>query len=435
MTALRRHGRSLRAQLVANALVGVALPVALTGGLALFGFTYQLDILEASFERSRDTLTNEVARTDLMGRADDTAYRIDMFFDSRIAEAKAWAASKAVVDAARAAHIKHAVEGLTGLPVREVERRFRERKSLGRWSEAQSYLRQQVASSPYFAEIFFTDRNGFNVAMTKPTSDFVQSDEGWWQSAWTQGASVGEVRYDDSAGVWSVDISIRIDRPDRNEPVGVMKTVLAVEPVQTIADRVVRHVPGGLVRVATRSGALIAETGSGHDPQRIMNDEVKLTGEDEPALRAGFGAEGSGFAVDGDWLTGYARTGGNDTHPAASGPDWIVFVQKPVAAVHGPIAALRGIDDALRKCRVMLAAAFGAMVVLCASLAVALSAAAARRYGSALAAVSETAERLARGDPASPPIIENPEEIARVNDAVRDLGGLCNRIPQPGRAG
>ena len=439
MTRPRRRRRSLRAQLVANALVGVALPVAFTGGLALFLFTYHLDIIEAGFERSRTALTHEIARTDLMARADDTARQIDAFFVNRIAEAKTWAAAGAVVDAARAADTRHEGEGLTELPILEVEQRFQERKSLGLWTKAQSYLRQQVAASPYFAEIFFTDRNGFNVAMTNPTSDFVQSDEGWWQSAWTHGASVGEVEYDDSAGVWSVDISIRIDRPDGKEPVGVMKTVLAIEPVQEIADRVSQNLHGGRVTVATERGALIAETASGHDQQRIMSDAVNLKEQGDPALSAGFGGERSGFTVDRGWLTGYTRTGGRETYASAAGRfagfDWIVFVRKPVAAIQGPIAALRGIDGALRGWRVLLALALGAMVVLCASLAIALSASAARRYASALGAVSEMAERLARGDPANAPFIEEPEEIARVNDAVRDLGALCSRIPRPGQAG
>lgn len=435
MISPRRRGSGLRTQLVSNALVGIVLPATLAGGVSLFLLTYHLDIIEASFDRSREVLTNEIARTELIGRANDTARRIDTFLIGRIAEAKAWASAGIVVDAARTAHGRHEAEGLIDAPVQEIERRFRAQKSLGLWSRADSYLRQQVAGSPYFAEIFFTDRNGFNVAMTNATSDFVQSDESWWKSAWLHGSSVGDVAYDESAGVWSVDISIRIDGPDGNAPLGVMKTVLAIEPLQKIADEAARNVPGGLVNVATGRGSLIAETGSGHDPQRIMSEEVNLRERSEPSLRASFDAEPAGFSVDGIWLTSYARTGGNETYASTigrfAGFDWIVIVQKPVAAIHEPIAALRGIDEALRDWRLVLALAFGATIILCASLAIVLSAGAARRYASALDAVSEMAERSARGQPVRLPIIEDPKEIVRVNDAVQGLVRLCNRVSPP----
>ena len=74
------------------------------------------------------------------------------------------------------------------MSVPQLERRFRERKSLGLRARAESHMRQQVAASPNFAAIFFTDRNGLKVAMTNPTSDFVQFGEecgrtpGAWRS-------------------------------------------------------------------------------------------------------------------------------------------------------------------------------------------------------------------------------------------------------------
>ena len=194
------------------------------------------------------------------------------------------------MEAARSAHGRHVAEGLTEAPIEAVEARFRIQKSLGSAPQADTYLRQQIAASPYFAEVFFTDRNGYNVALTNPTSDFVQSDEGWWQSAWSRGLSVGEIEYDDSAGVWSTDISLRIADPDSEQPLGVMKTVLAIEPVQRVADRTAQTIAGGRVQVATGRGVLIAETSSGHARERIMNPEIDLQAQGEPSVRAAFGA-------------------------------------------------------------------------------------------------------------------------------------------------
>lgn len=432
MTSLRRGSGSLRLHLVSNALMGVALPIALTGGLTFFLLSYHLDIIETSFARSRDALTNDIARTDLVGRASSVARQIDTFLLSRIMEAKSWASAGVVVDAAASAQRKHADDGLTGISIDEVENRFRVRKSLGLSPEADLYLRQQVAASPYFAEIFFTDSNGFNVALTNPTSDFVQSDESWWQKAWSHGISVGEVEYDDSAGVWSIDISVRIDRPGASKPLGVMKTVLAIEPVQEISDRAAQNTQGGRIQVATGAGALIAETSSGHARERIMSPDVNIKEQGEASVRESFGAEQNGFAIDDNWLMGYSRTGGRETYASAAsrfaGFDWIVILQKPIAAIQEPITALRGIESALQDWRLILSLCLGAMLMLSGLFAGTLAVGTARRYVGALNAVRDMAERSAHGETVRPAAIERPEEMVRLNEAVYRLSQMFTRV-------
>ena len=423
---------NLPTQLVSLALLSVALPVMVTGVLTFFFLTYHLDVIETNFVRSREAITNDIARTDLMAKASNTALQIDTFLLERIMEASAWASAGVVIDAALAAHGRHVAEGLTTAPADAVENRFRVRKSLDVSPEANAYLRNQVAVSPYFAEIFFTDRNGFNVALTNPTSDFVQSDEAWWQNAWNQGISVGKVEYDESAGVWSIDISVRIDEPGTKVSIGVMKAVLAIEPVQRIADGIAQITPGGRVQVATGGGALIAETSSGHARERIMNPEINLYEGGEPSVRAAFGSEHEGFVVDQDWLTSYARSGGHDTYASIdgrfSGFDWVIILQKPMVGIYESLSALRAIDDALRDWRQALAVAIGAMVLLSAIFAVALALGAARRYAASLQAIRELAENTAKGKNVVPPVIEHPEEIARVNDAVRHLGQVFTKV-------
>lgn len=305
-----RNAGSLRGQLVSNALVSIALPLSLAGAVVFFILNYHLQIIESSFARSREALTRDIAGTDIRAQASNAARQLDEFLIERITEAKAWATARVVVDAARGAHERHRAAGLVGTPIEELEARFHRRKSLGLALAANTYLRQQIAASPFFAEVFFTDRNGFNVALTNPTSDFVQSDETWWQNAWGRFLSVGDIEYDDSAGVWSVEISVRIEDPDTGEPLGVMKSVLAIEPVQHIADRTAQTISGGRVQVATGSGALIAETSSGHDRERIMNSEIDVSEQGDESVLAAFAGGPMGFATDSEWITGYARTGG-----------------------------------------------------------------------------------------------------------------------------
>jgi diguanylate cyclase (GGDEF)-like protein/PAS domain S-box-containing protein len=74
------------------------------------------------------------------------------------------------------------------------------------------------------AEVFVTNRYGANVAMTGRTTDYRQDDEGWWQAAKKDGLYVRDVGFDESAGLHSVDIGIRIE-DEEGDFLGVMKVV------------------------------------------------------------------------------------------------------------------------------------------------------------------------------------------------------------------
>ena len=428
----RPKAGSLRGQLVSHALLSIAVPFALAGATVFFFLTYHLDVIESSFARSREALTRDIAGTDIRAQASNVARQLDEFLIERITESKAWASAPVVVDATRTVHERHVADGLVGTPVAVLEDRFHTRKTLEAAPLADRYLRQQIAASPFFAEVFFTDRNGFNVALTNPTSDFVQSDEKWWQNAWSRQLSVGEIEYDDSAGVWSIEISVRIDDPETGEPLGVMKSVLAIEPVQHIADRTAQTISGGRVEVTTGNGALIAETSSGHARERIMNPEVDLSEQGVPSVLHAFGGERIGFSTDEEWITGYARTGGRETYSTVterfSGFDWIVFLQRPLAGIEEPISALRAIESALDRWRSMLGFGLGAIALVSIFVAVILSAGAARRLSASLQAVRELAERTARGESVAPAAIARPEEMVQVNEAVHRLGLVLTTV-------
>ena len=425
MNTRERSGLGLRNMFFNQALLGVGLPLILIGAFSFLFLTTQLENIRMNLLQSRDALTRDIAGTNLRGQASTAARQLDSFLMERIAEARAWSTASVVVESASVAHARHRAEGLTELPLEAVEDRFRIRKSLETAPRADTYLRQQIAAATHFAEIFFTDRNGYNVALTNPTSDFVQSDEDWWQNAWSRGLAVGEIEYDDSAGVWSVDISLRIDDPATEQAVGVMKTILAIEPVQQMADRTAETVPGGKVQIVAGSGVLIAETSSNHARGRIMNPEVNLREQGSDAVRAAFGAERGGFVTDDEWITGYARTGGRDTYAGVSGRfagfDWIIIIQQPVAQVTGAISALAEIDGTLRNWRLMLVAALCAMALTSILFALALASRAAGRLAASMQSIREMAERASAGEQVTPPSIDHPAELVRLNEAVQRL--------------
>ncbi len=84
-----------------------------------------------------------------------------------------------------------------------------------------------------FSEVFVTNKYGVNVAQSQKTSDYYQGDEHWWQKARDDGLYVGDVAYDKSAKVYSVDICVRIEDEDKNF-LGVLKAVCNIKGIVDI---------------------------------------------------------------------------------------------------------------------------------------------------------------------------------------------------------
>lgn len=86
---------------------------------------------------------------------------------------------------------------------------------------------------PLFAEIFLTNSYGANVASTGITSDYRQNDEGWWQKAKENGFHIDDVNYDESAKIYSIDISWAIYDSD-GKFAGVLKSVVNIEEIISV---------------------------------------------------------------------------------------------------------------------------------------------------------------------------------------------------------
>ncbi len=90
---------------------------------------------------------------------------------------------------------------------------------------------QKSESQFKYAEIFVTNQYGANIAQSHKTSDYKQDDEKWWQKAKQNGIFLSEGGFDESAGVYASDISIRILDGD-GKFIGVLKAVVNVESIK-----------------------------------------------------------------------------------------------------------------------------------------------------------------------------------------------------------
>lgn len=118
-------------------------------------------------------------------------------------------------------------QNLPQQPIIELENQFAATKSLNVNKNLNNYL-QQIVQSGQFVEIFFTDANGFNVALSNLTSDFVQSDEAWWQIAQREGLVMDEPEFDRSANSNVIPFSQSVRDPQTGEFLGVIKAVVPI---------------------------------------------------------------------------------------------------------------------------------------------------------------------------------------------------------------
>jgi len=107
-------------------------------------------------------------------------------------------------------------------------------------NDVSQYLKKFLANNPDEIEVFVTDLKGLNVAMTDRTSDYLQSDEAWWKTAYNggMGASyIGQVDYDESTQTYAMNLGVPIYDPDTGRVIGVLRGTLDVsQVVRNLAD-------------------------------------------------------------------------------------------------------------------------------------------------------------------------------------------------------
>jgi len=99
--------------------------------------------------------------------------------------------------------------------------------------EVSDHLRSFMQAFPGEVEVFVTDIQGLNVAMTDRTGDYLQADEEWWQGAYKdgQGATyIGEVEYDESAQAWAINVGVPV-HDEEEDIIGVLRGTVDISVV------------------------------------------------------------------------------------------------------------------------------------------------------------------------------------------------------------
>jgi methyl-accepting chemotaxis protein len=112
-----------------------------------------------------------------------------------------------------------------------IEARFKATRSLQVDSASLHYLTGLLAKLD-IAEVMLTDQYGYNAVTTSPSSDFVQSDEGWWLTAWNGGSTSAQATADAATERTVVELSRVV--LDGNSRVGVVKVKFGLAMVDSV---------------------------------------------------------------------------------------------------------------------------------------------------------------------------------------------------------
>jgi PAS domain S-box-containing protein len=137
----------------------------------------------------------------------------------------------------------------------------------------------QMYERKRYGEIFITDSLGGLVASTDKTTDFYQGDEIWWKKN-ADGpvkAFLGDIEFDESAGIHSVTVSLPIRRISDRKFIGVMKVILSVDELFRGSEFHVGKT--GFIRVFNAMGQVVFDPDPSKIRQRVDSATVTLVKE------------------------------------------------------------------------------------------------------------------------------------------------------------
>lgn len=214
-----KKGASLRLRLLQTILPVVLIPLMLAGAAG-----YRV-VQQRTEERVQEQLENQALLT-----SEGTTEVLKDLLDLP----RSIAANPLVINEAVAGSKQVESEGLDQVPPQVLEERFAATKLLRTHNRLNAYLKETTETAE-ISEISVTDSHGFNVAYSAPTTDFVQSDEPWWQNGKEQGLWIGAPDFNYAAKGFTIELAQAIKDPSTGSFVGVVRTVLPARKFSLLA--------------------------------------------------------------------------------------------------------------------------------------------------------------------------------------------------------
>ena len=182
-------------------------------------------------------------------------------------------------------------------------------------------------------ELFITNAYGANVALATGTSDYMQSDEEWWQITKENGQYLGKIHYDKNYETHSIDFAFRIDDSDGNF-LGVLRVVINLDSLLTgFAEET------GIITIQGRDVLLL----DGNGNTIYSHEQISISESSLPYFQKIKQGPDIGFfeledKVDDFLLISYAKSTGYRTF---AGFSWVAVVEQNSSSIVQEFIVLR----------------------------------------------------------------------------------------------
>ncbi|BDQ30356.1 sensor histidine kinase [Nitrosopumilus zosterae] len=225
-------------------------------------------------------------------------------------------------------------------------------------------------------ELFVTNAYGANVAIVSGTSDYLQSDEEWWQITKDVGKYVGKIQYNDEYESYSIDFGYRIDDAQGNF-LGVLRVVI------TMDDFLNEYVEeSDLLTTSGRNAILLDENG------HLIFSNGQITTSDASVSYFSDIAQGedTGYLelddkTDDFLLISYAKSTGYRTF---EGFDWVSVVEQNSSSIVQEFVELRNSILTVSVLGMIVSVVVGVLI--------------SKVISSPLRRLTETSRRIAKGN-------------------------------------
>ena len=161
-----------------------------------------------------------------------------------------------VINAARTASQRAAEVNLPQIPINELEKSFSASKLLQPNQDLNDYLRR-TAKIAEIAQLYVTEKHGFNIGYNVPPYDFVQRDEQWWQKGKSKQRWVSSPDFNSAVRLFSIELVQAIVDPKSGKFLGIVKSVVPASRF----DRVTRYLEPQKITGSQRVQLLTSSTG------------------------------------------------------------------------------------------------------------------------------------------------------------------------------
>ncbi len=132
---------------------------------------------------------------------------------------------------------------------------------------------REIKGYDYFPEVYATNKYGVVIASTGRTSDYLQADEEWYQTAVKEKEFwVGDVEYDKSTDVYACDIVINLYN-DNGNFAGIIKPILDIKEAADLLEKLkesTKHVTLKF-HLINREGKVLYSSGETHQHKIFEN--------------------------------------------------------------------------------------------------------------------------------------------------------------------